>query len=108
VIAVAFALSGLLAGVVAILYVAQTTAVTPTMGLAPALVGFVATVIGGMKSLVGAVTGGFLLGVLSIALDSYLPGDLAPYRDAFIYGTVMALLIVRPQGLFGGSGVQRV
>jgi branched-chain amino acid transport system permease protein len=108
VIAYAFGLSGLLAGVVAVLYVAQTTAVTPTMGLAPALVGFVATVIGGMRSLVGAVIGGFALGILSVALDSHLPGDLELYRDAFIYGTVIALLILRPQGLFGGRSGARV
>jgi branched-chain amino acid transport system permease protein len=107
VIAYAFALSGLLAGVVALLFVAQTTAVTPTVGLAPALVGFVATVIGGMRSLVGAVIGGFAIGILSVTLDSFLPGHLVPFRDAFIYGTVIALLIVRPQGLLGTrSGVR--
>ncbi|HKP17929.1 MAG TPA: branched-chain amino acid ABC transporter permease [Gaiellaceae bacterium] len=108
VIAYAFGLSGLLAGVVSVLYIAQTTAVTPTVGLAPALVGFVATVIGGMRSLVGAVIGGFFLGILSVALDSYLPGNLELYRDAFIYGAVIALLILRPQGLFGGRGGVRV
>src|SRR5262249_50810929 len=108
VIAYAFALSGLLAGVVALLFIAQTTAVTPTVGLAPALVGFVATVIGGMRSLVGAVIGGVLIGILSVTLDSFLPGPLAPFRDAFIYSAVIALLIVRPQGLLGRRGEIRV
>jgi branched-chain amino acid transport system permease protein len=108
VIATAFAISGALAGVVALLFVAQTTAVTPTIGLAPALVGFVATVIGGMRSLVGAVLGGFLIGIMSVALDSLLPGHLAPFRDAFIYGAVIGFLIVRPQGLLGTRAEVRV
>ncbi len=108
VIATAFGISGFLAGVVALLFVAQTTAVTPTMGLAPALVGFVATVIGGMRSLVGAVLGGFVIGILSVALDSLLPGHLAPFRDAFIYGAVIVILILRPQGLVGTRDEVRV
>ena len=48
VIAVAFALSGLLAGVAAILLVAQSGTVTPTIGAAPVLIAFVATIIGGL------------------------------------------------------------
>jgi branched-chain amino acid transport system permease protein len=103
VIAVAFALSGALAAVVALLFVAQVGVVSPTIGLAPALVGFVATVLGGMRSLVGATLGGFLLGVLTIAAQQLLPGDLSSFRDAFVFGIVILVLLVRPQGLLGGS-----
>jgi branched-chain amino acid transport system permease protein len=101
VIALAFALSGVLAGAASVLYVAQVGIVTPSIGLAPALVGFVATVIGGLRSLVGAALGAFLLGVVTVGLDTALPADMRPFRDAFVFTAVIAILLVRPHGLVG-------
>jgi branched-chain amino acid transport system permease protein len=99
VIAASFAIAGVLAGVASFLLVAQTGTVTPTMGLGPVLVGFVAIVLGGMGSLRGAVIGGFLLGVITVTLQAYLPINLNFYRDAFVYGTVIAVIPIRPQGI---------
>jgi branched-chain amino acid transport system permease protein len=99
VILVAFALSGLFAGVAAILIVAQGGTVTPTIGAAPVLIAFVATIIGGLGSLYAAALGGFFLGGLTVLLQVVLPDGLAPYRDAFVYGGVILVLLVRPQGL---------
>ena len=62
VIAIAFAISGALAAAVGVLMVMQTGQVSPTMGLTPVLVGFVAVVIGGFGRIFGAVIGGLLLG----------------------------------------------
>jgi branched-chain amino acid transport system permease protein len=101
VIAAAFVISGLLAGVVSILLVGQTDLLTPTMGTAPVLVAFVATVIGGLGSLVGAALGGFLLGFVTTALQIWLPLGLRDYRDAFVFAFVIAFLVFRPQGLLG-------
>lgn len=105
VIATAFALSGLLAGVAAILLVARTGVVTPTMGSGPVLVAFIATVLGGMGSLRGAVLGGFVVGAITVALQAYLPLELRYYRDAFAYAAVIAMLLLRPQGLIVAKGV---
>jgi branched-chain amino acid transport system permease protein len=99
VIAVAFAISGVLAAAASVLLVIQTGSVNPTMGSTPVLVAFVATVVGGIGSLRGAVLGGFLLGIVTVALQAYLPLELRYYRDAFAYGAVIAMLLVRPQGL---------
>jgi branched-chain amino acid transport system permease protein len=99
VIAAAFALSGLLAGVASILLVGTTGSVTPTMGVTPVLIAFIATVMGGMGSLIGAVIGGFVLGALTVVLQIALPLQLRGYRDAFAFGTVLLILLVRPQGL---------
>jgi branched-chain amino acid transport system permease protein len=99
VILVAFALSGLFAGVASILIVAQGGTVTPTIGAAPVLIAFVATIVGGLGSLYAAAAGGFFLGALSVILQVVLPDSLAPYRDAFVYAGVIAVLLVRPQGL---------
>ena len=57
----AFAISGLLAGMVSLLWIGRIGTVVPGIGLEPLLIAFIATVIGGMRSLPGAVLGGFLL-----------------------------------------------
>jgi branched-chain amino acid transport system permease protein len=103
VIAAGFAASGLLAGLVAILLVAQLGSITPTMGLTPVLVGFVAAMIGGIGNLVGALVGGYLLGLVTVLFQAYLPANAVSFRDALVYGFVILLLLVRPQGLFASS-----
>lgn len=101
VIAVAFGISGALAGVSALLVVAQTGVVEPTMGLALLLSAFIASVLGGLGSLVGAVVGAFLLAAIQVGFQALLPQGLLAFRDAFTFGVVAFVLLVRPQGLFG-------
>jgi branched-chain amino acid transport system permease protein len=103
VIAIAFAISGALAAAVAVLIVMQTGQVSPTMGLTPVLVGFVAVVIGGFGRIFGAVIGGLLLGALSSLLGAYLPEGLVPFRDAIVFTFPVLILIFRPHGLLGGA-----
>jgi branched-chain amino acid transport system permease protein len=99
VIATAFALSGLLAAVAALILVAQTGLVSPSIGLAPVLAAFIATIIGGIGSLGGAVLGGYVLAAFTTVLQATLPLSLRPYRDAFVFAAVVLVLILRPQGL---------
>jgi branched-chain amino acid transport system permease protein len=99
VIATAFAMSGLLAGIGAYLLVAQTGEVAPDIGNNPVLYAFVATVLGGMGSLRGAVLGGYVFGAIFVGLQAYLPLELRSYRDAFAFAAVIVMLLVRPQGL---------
>lgn len=99
VIAVALAISGLLAGVTAYLTVAQSGEVYPTMGTNLLLVAFVATTIGGLGSLAGAVLGGYLLGALTVFVGAYLPASLAGFSEAVTYAIVIVILVYRPQGL---------
>jgi branched-chain amino acid transport system permease protein len=99
VVATAFAISGLLAGVAGVLWVAQRGSVDPLMGALPVLKAFIAAIIGGLGSLSGAVAGGFLLGFIEVILQAYLPESLLPYRDAFAILLVIAVLLFRPQGL---------
>lgn len=103
VISVAFAISGVLAGIVAVLLVAETGTVSPTMGLTPVLIGFVAVVIGGFGRISGAVVGGLLLGMLSALLQAYLPDDVKPYRDAIVFSVPILILLFRPYGLLSGN-----
>jgi branched-chain amino acid transport system permease protein len=109
VIATAFALSGFLAGIASLILVAQTGLVSPAMGLAPVLAAFIATIIGGLGSLSGAVLGGYVLGSMTVALQATLPLSLRPYRDAFVFAAVVLVLILRPQGLISSKAtVERV
>ncbi|MSP51105.1 MAG: branched-chain amino acid ABC transporter permease [Alphaproteobacteria bacterium] len=99
VIAVAFALSGVLAAAVSLLFLARTGMLAPRMGLPLVLIAFVATVIGGMGSLVGAAVGGFVVGFASVVLQVVLPVEIRQFRDAFVYLLVIAILLWRPAGL---------
>ena len=99
VIASAFVMSALLAWAVSLVYAVQTGQLSPAMGLRPALIGFVATVIGGLGSLPGAAVGGFLVGVLTVLLQILLPPELRDFRDAFLFALVLLVLLFRPRGL---------
>jgi branched-chain amino acid transport system permease protein len=104
VISAAFAISGLLAATAAILLVAQTGSATPTIGAVPVLYALVATIIGGVGSLFGAVLGGYLLGAVTVALQLWLPIELQPFRDALTFSVVFVVLVWRPQGLIVAKG----
>jgi branched-chain amino acid transport system permease protein len=99
VIAAAFAISGLLAGVVALFWMARVGTVSPGIGLTPVLIAFVAIVIGGMDSLVGAAVGGYLLGFLTVGLQLWLPPSLRVFSQAFLFAVVILVILFRPEGL---------
>lgn len=101
IVATAFAISGLLAGLAMVFIMARRGAVDPFMGFSPVLKAFVAAVAGGFGSLVGAVIGGMVLGIGEVLLQVILPESMAGFRDAFIFTGVGVLLLLRPQGLLG-------
>lgn len=107
VFALAFALSGALAGLAAIAVVARRGTVDPTMGFQPVIAALIGTVIGGIGSLRGAVVGGFLLGALQVGFDATLPDELQAYSQAFTLTLVIAILFVRPRGLLERVGEER-
>jgi branched-chain amino acid transport system permease protein len=59
-----------------------------------------------MGSLTGAVAGGYLLGFLTITLNTLLPQRLLDFRQAFVFAIVILVLLFRPRGLI--SGAERV
>jgi branched-chain amino acid transport system permease protein len=107
VVALAFAISGLLAGVAAILWVAQRGSVDPLMGATPVLKAFIATVLGGLGSLPGAVLGGFVVGAVEVFLQGFLPEAAQPFREAIALSLVIGLLVWRPNGLMPAPGSTR-
>jgi branched-chain amino acid transport system permease protein len=108
VIAVAFAIGSFLAGIVGLLWSVRVGKVDPLMGFNPVLKAFIASVIGGLGSLPGAVIGGYVLGALEILLQGLLPAALNPYRDAFVYAILIALLLFRPSGILGSTEREKI
>jgi branched-chain amino acid transport system permease protein len=66
--------------------------------------GFVAAVIGGIESLVGAVVGGLTLGLILAIILMYVGGSLV-FIAAFVI--LIVVLLVRPQGIIGAKGGRR-
>lgn len=102
----AFAISGALAGAIALIFGSQTGTLDIQMGASVMLMAFIATVIGGLGSLPGAVLAGFLLGAASVVMQVVLPLDARAFRDAFVYGAVILILLFRPQGLISARGTK--
>lgn len=109
VISTAFAISGIMAGIVSIFWIGRSSSVTPTIGAPPLLVAFVACVIGGMRNLTGAVVGGFVYAIIISLLGVILPPGLVEFREAFMFVIVIIILLFRPEGLIRSkTSVERV
>jgi branched-chain amino acid transport system permease protein len=80
---------------------APTRAVNAEMGITVLAESFVVTVVGGMGSLPGAVVAGLLVGVV-FSMTSLLAPEFA---ELSIFVLMALVLLVRPQGLFGKTGV---
>lgn len=94
---VVFVLGSLLVGVAGLLFTAKGVA-TPTMGLQPTLIGFIAAFLGGIGSQWGAALGGLALGLISSWSALYLQVDYSP---VVVFGAMFLVLLIRPQGLLG-------
>jgi branched-chain amino acid transport system permease protein len=101
---VAFAISGMMVGTAGFL-VAPVISVSPDAGLRYVLNGFVAAVVGGIGSNLGTLIGGPLVGVVTM-LTAYRIGGA--YQDLASLLVLVAILMLRPQGLFGRVSARRV
>ena len=96
VIAMVFLLAGALAGLAGIMYGMKYN-VYPTMGNV-GLKAFIASVIGGLGSVPGAIVGAVLLGFIETVVSGYISSGL---RDLISFSLLILILLVRPAGLFG-------
>ena len=93
-----FFISGALAGLAGVLIGLAYNSVHFLMGESLLLKAFVIIVLGGLGSVGGAVVGGLLLGMVHTMTVAFISSELA---DVVIFALLFALLLVRPQGLFG-------
>lgn len=98
------AVLGAVAGVMA----APSLFLEPNMMQSVLLYAFAAAVLGGMESPLGAVVGGLILGVLLNLVGAYVDPIGGQLRLATALAVILAVLLVRPSGLFGRTAVQRV
>ncbi len=99
----AFVISSSLAGLSGFL-LAPIAQASLFMGLAVGLKGFSAAMVGGLNNARGCVFGGFILGVL----ESFVNLWSAQWREVAIFGLVILVLALRPNGLFGTNVVEKV
>ncbi len=97
---------GLSAGVAALagLLLAPITFVHANMGFI-GLKAFPAAVVGGFGSLPGAIVGGLVIGLVEAFAGFYLPEG---FKDIAAYVVVLVMLVVKPNGLFGGAARKKV
>ena len=81
-----------------------TFPIYPTMGANPVLKAFVVLVLGGIGSLWGAVASGLILGIAEVLVAGYVSSQL---QDIGAFALLVAVLLVRPQGLFGRAAMER-
>lgn len=75
--------------------------IDPFVGWSYLLKAFAVVVLGGVGSILGTLVGGLLLGVSENIGALYLGGS---YRDIVVFTIFLIVLLVKPEGLFGGSG----
>jgi branched-chain amino acid transport system permease protein len=92
-------------GAIAGVLLAPITLLYPDLGANFLIRGFAAMTLGGFGSLWGAVAGGVLLGISEQLLGAYVSTKLI---DIAAYLVIIAVLILRPVGLFGKTAVVRV
>ena len=106
VIVATFAIGAGLAAVAGVMWGANYTTITFSMGFLPGLKAFCAAVLGGIGNIYGAMVGGILLGVIEALGAGYLGkitnGFLGSnYQDIFAFIVLIMVLTVRPSGIMG-------
>ncbi len=92
-----FAIAGALGGVAGLLVGMYYNHIDPGMSFQATLKGVVATVIGGMGNIPGAVLGGLLLGLTESFGVAFFGGS---YRNLFAFALLLLMLALKPDGLF--------
>ena len=104
-ISLTFAIGSGLAAVAGVLMCSAYPTLIPTTGSLPGIKAFTAAVIGGIGSIPGAFVGGLVLGVIEIFAKAYVGTQLA---DAIVFGVLIVVLLVKPDGLLGKRTSEKV
>jgi branched-chain amino acid transport system permease protein len=107
VLTVGWALAGLIGALAGVL-VSPSTFLNPNSMDTIFVFGFTAAVIGGLDSPAGAVVGGLLLGIVLSYVGGYLGAKGSNLTSLVALGILVAVLMIRPDGLFSATRVRRV
>ncbi len=103
--ALTFAIGSALAAAAGILFGVAYPVLDPYMGIVFGWKAFVAAILGGRGSILGATLAGFLLGFIEIFVAMAFPSTL---RDLIAYSIILLILVFRPHGFFGESHSARL
>ena len=95
---------GTLAGLAGV-FTAPVKGITPELAVSTVAAAFVAAVIGGFDSLIGAILGGFILGISETLAAAYVSSAM---KSAISFILLFAVLLARPQGLFAARKIRNV
>jgi len=104
VIVFAFTLSGILAAAVAMMLAVQRPLATPTFGFLVVIPALVGVVVGGLDRLLAATAGGFVIGFATVILSDLLPSESRVFLNSALFGLVIVVLLLKPDGVFIRSG----
>ena len=95
-------------GAIAGMLIAPVVFLEPNMMGGVLIYGFAAAVLGGLNSPLGAVTGGFLVGIVENLAGTYIPDIGNELKLPIALALIIVVLVVKPAGLFGRPIVKRV
>jgi branched-chain amino acid transport system permease protein len=95
-------------GAVAGIMVAPLVFLEPNMMVSVLVYGFAGAVLGGLTSPMGAVAGGFLVGIVENLAATYIPVVGTELKLPIALLMIIAVLVARPSGLFGRRSAERV
>jgi branched-chain amino acid transport system permease protein len=93
---------------VAGILIAPVVFLEPNMMVGVLVYGFAAAVLGGLTSPLGAVIGGFLVGIIENLAGTYIPGAGNELKLPIALALIVCVLVVKPAGLLGRPIVKRV
>jgi len=103
--ALTFGLGSALAAAAGILFGVAYPVLDPYMGIVVGWKAFVAAILGGRGSILGAALAGFLLGFIEIFVATIFPSTL---RDLIAFSIILLILALRPHGFFGEAHTARL
>jgi branched-chain amino acid transport system permease protein len=107
-IAFTFALGGALAGAAGLLYFETFGNTNYSDGFQFGLIAFTAAVLGGVGNLLGAVLGGYLIGLIQAFNDGLPYGLGQAWSQSVVFGVLILLLVFMPEGILGHRTIEKV
>ena len=105
VISITFAIGSGLAAMGGVLFTIAYPQIQPFMGIMPGLKAFTAAVLGGIGIIPGAVLGSLIMGQVETLTSAFISSQL---RDAIAFSILILVLLIRPSGILGRGGQEKV
>ncbi len=105
VVSFTFGLGAALAGAGGVLFAIAYPQVQPFMGIMPGLKAFVAAVLGGIGIIPGALLGALIMGQAEVLTAAFIS---TTWKDAVAFGILIAVLMIKPTGLLGKRGTDKI